>query len=224
MSFNGHSASPAESAPTLSVPPTSPIDDKKSHLNIWWILVAAVVLRLLIALLFVTFTIPLELGEPWYLQHGGDQRLMFSLAQSLIHGPAVRSVVGIGQALVMAPLIALTGASEYRDIVEPLTIINGLILGPLSVVVVGGLALKLARQRAVAALTAIIWAILPLLAYAAFFWHSESTVVRSAMVPKVGWLTGLSDPPATFFLLTAVFLLATVVSSDRPRFAAMLGA
>ena len=215
---------PASSAGLESSSPSSSVDGKKLAHNIWWILGAAAALRLLIALLFLTFTIPLELGEPWYLQHGGDQRLMFDLGQSLIHGPAIQSVVGIGQALVMAPLIALTGATDYPDIVQPLTILNGCILGPLSVLIVGGLALIMTRQRALSAIVAFFWAFLPLLAYGAFFWHPENTVVRSAMVPKVGWLTGLSDPPATFFLLAAVLLLARLISADRPRFYWLLAA
>lgn len=223
MSFNARSTAP-DGAATSSRFLSPPVGDHKFHRSFWWILGVGVGLRLLIALLFATFTIPLQLGEPWYLQHGGDQRLMFALAQSLIQGPVVQSVVGIGQALVMAPLIALTGASDYPGIVKSLTILNGLILGPLSVAVVGWLALTLTRRRAVAFATAFLWAVLPLLAYGGFFWHPESAVVRSAMVPKVGWLTGLSDPPATFFLLVAFALLAVVIVFGKYRFAAILGA
>jgi hypothetical protein len=224
MKSSAPPVSPAGSDSTSPVPQTTPVDDKKPHFNIWWILGTAAALRLLIALLFVTFTIPLELGQPWFLQHGGDQRLMFALGHSLIHGPTIQSVVGIGQALVMAPLIALTGATAYPEIVLPLTIVNGLILGPLSVLIVGGMALTLTRQKALTATAALFWAVLPLLAYGAFFWHPESAVVQSAMVPKIGWLTGLSDPPAAFFLLVAILLLAGLISAEQPPFSWMLAA
>jgi len=158
------------------------------------------------------------------LQHGGDQQWMFDLSRSLVDGLPIQSVVGIGQALVMAPFIAVANADSFPVIVKALTIVNGLILGPLSVLVVGGLALYLTRRRWIVVVSAAVWAVLPLIAYVAFFWHPEELIVRSAMVPKVGWLTGLSDPPAAFCLLVATLLLAVATRPDAPLFWLLVGA
>ncbi len=174
-------------------------------------LLALILARWALALAFILNLLPLELRDPvyrWYLQHGGDQEQMMSLARSILVGSPEESVVGLGQALVMLPWIALLHPTHYIEMVAPLVIINGFLLAGLSVLWVGGIARALTNSRTVTLGAATAWAFLPLAAYFGFFWHSEAVTLRSAMVPKVGWLNGLSDGPATFFLLLAVFLLA----------------
>ena len=169
--------------------------------------------RWALALTFILNLLPLELRDPvyrWYLQHGGDQEQMMRLAQSILVGSPEEAVVGLGQALVMLPWIALLRPSRYIEMVAPLVIINGFVLAGLSVLWVGSIARALTNSRTVALGSAALWAFLPLMAYFGFFWHPEAVALRSAMVPKVGWLNGLSDGPATFFLLLAVFLLTGV--------------
>lgn len=183
-------------------------------------LLALMLARWVLALAFILNLLPLELRDPvyhWYLQHGGDQEQMMSLARSILAGSPEESVVGLGQALVMLPWIALLHPTRYIEMVAPLVIINGFLLAGLSVLWVGGIARALTNSRAVALGAAAVWAFLPLAAYFGFFWHPEAVTLRSAMVPKVGWLNGLSDGPATFFLLLAVFLLAGVHGAASER-------
>lgn len=198
-------------------------------------LVLLLLARWLLDILFLLNVIPLEIRLGWHLHHGGDQEYMYDLARSLAEGVPEESVVGLGQALVMAPWVALLKPEAYIDIVVPLVIINGFILGGLSVLLVGGVARSvgdhLSRQSGgparaivdrVALIAAGIWAMLPLVAYFSFFWHPREAVMRSAAAPKLAWLNGLSDGPAVFFLLLATFLLARALQR-RAGFWRMLG-
>ena len=165
-------------------------------------------LRLVIALIFMLDILPLDLRFRWFLHHGGDQDDMMALAVSILDGNPQPSVVGIGQALVMIPWIVLFNTQNYFKIVAPLVLINGFLFGGLSVPVLGGIARRTTGDDRVALWSAALWAVLPLLTYFAFFWHFDPVLLRSANVPKIGWLNGLSDGPATFFLMLAVLLLA----------------
>jgi hypothetical protein len=62
-----------------------------------------------------------------------------------------------------------------------------------------------------------------LIAYFGFFWHFDPDIVRSSVVPKIGWLNGLSDPPPVFLMLLAVMLLARWLhTSEAPSWRRML--
>jgi hypothetical protein len=173
-------------------------------------------LRLALALLFMLNILPLELRWKWYLHHGGDQEVFLGLALSILKGQPQTTLVAIGQALMMMPWIVLLKPYNYFDIVVPLVLINGFLLGGLSVLLVGDMARRTTDRRGVATCAALAWAILPLLAYYGFFWHPAMLTLRAANVPKLGWLNGLADAPATFFMLLAVYLLARSLE-DRPH-------
>ena len=175
-----------------------------------------VIVRLALALLFMLNVLPLELRWKWYLHHGGDQEVILGLALSIVDGNPQPSLVGIGQALVMIPWIILLKPYNYFDIVVPLVLINGFLLGGLSIPLIGGIVRRTTGKDGVAALVALVWATLPLIVYYGFFWHFAGETVRSANVPKLGWLNGLADGPATFFLMLAVYLLA-LPPEDKPR-------
>jgi hypothetical protein len=172
--------------------------------------------RLILALLFMLNVIPLELRYKWYLHHGGDQEHFMNLAESILGGRPESVRVGIGQALVMLPWIALLKPYNYFELVAPLVVINGFILAGLSVLGVGGIARRTTGSDRVALWSAALWAFLPLLAYYSFFWHFDPVNVRSSTVPLVGWLNGLSDGPASFFLIVAVLLLAGSMAQEEP--------
>ncbi len=207
--------------PAASLRQASPRRSLPQSLQHWWdsldgvqrsLLILALV-RLLIALLFLLNVFPLELRYRWYLYHGGDQDQMMSLAQSIIDGLPERSVVGIGESLIMLPWIALLRPANILEFITPLVVIHGFLLGGISVLLVGGAARRLTGSPKIAIWAAAVWACLPLITYFSFFWHPDPVILRSAAVPRVGWLNSLSDGPATFFLLLALFCLARV--SDK---------
>ncbi len=179
--------------------------------------------RWLLCWLFLLNILPLDLRAGWYLHHGGDQDLMFSLARSIITGVPEESVVGIAQSLVMIPWVILLQPYYYVEMVVPLVVINGFLLGGLSVPVVGGIARAVTRDGRAALVAAGLWALLPLVAYFAFFWHPAAVVLSSSNVPKLAWLNGLSDGPATFFLLAATLILARSLGKREASFWAMVG-
>jgi len=207
----------------------------------WWssrsktekIIMGLAVLRVVIALIFMLNVLPLDRRFRWYLQHGGDQNEFLKLAISIIEGgePHI-TLVAIGPALMYVPWILLLYHGSYSyltqlyfEIVAPLVVINGFILGALSVLVIGSLARKVTRDDRVAVIAAGLWSILPLLAYFAFFWHFDAPLVRSATVPKVGWLNGLSDGPATFYVMVAAMALAFGINDGKGQpFWRMVGA
>ncbi len=196
-----------------------------SRSKVEWAFLGLALLRLLIVLVFMLDWLPLERRFGWYLQHGGDQNEFLRLAISMIEGGDLYiTIVAIGPALLYIPWIMLLYegafggeylAQIYFTIAPALVVINGFILGSLSVVVFGVLSRRLTKNDIVAVAATAIWAVLPLLTYFAFFWHPENSLVRSANVPKVGWLNGLSDGPATFFIMLAVMLLAMSLRDDK---------
>lgn len=175
-------------------------------------------LRWAINALLLLNILPLESRDGWYLHHGGDQELMLSLARSIVSGAPEESVVGLGQALVMIPWVVLLQPADSVALAAPMVLINGFLLGGLSVLLVGALARALFDEARVTLGAAALWALLPLGAYWAFVWHPANVLLRSTNVPKLGWLNGLSDGPAAFFLLLATVLLARL--GRHPRGAA----
>jgi hypothetical protein len=175
-----------------------------------------VLARMAIALLFLFNILPLDLREGWYLHHGGDQLEMMSLAQSIIGGTPKESVVGIGQALVMIPVILIMKPAIYNDMVVPLVIINGFIFAGHSILVTGSIARSILKRDRSAIWAAAIWMLTPLAAYFAFFWHFDPSTVRSATVPTLGWLNGLADGPAMLFLMLAIMPLAAKINDESP--------
>ena len=184
-------------------------------------LLALVLVRLAVITLFLLNVLPLERRDEvyrWYLQHGGDQETLLALARSILAGAPISTSVSIGQALMMAPWVALLRPAHYMEIVAPLVLVNGYLFGGLSVLLVGDLARTATGDRRAALLAAGLWALLPLFAYFAFFWHFDPVLLRSVTVPKVGWLNGLSDGPAAFFLLLGSVLLARLQREVEPGF------
>jgi hypothetical protein len=179
-----------------------------------------------LALLFLLNILPLGLRDGWFLYHEAGEEHIFALADSLAWGPPRPSPMSIAQPLVMLPWIRLLRPDRFADVIIPLALINGLLLGGLSVPVIGSVARHTLGSDRVAVWAAAVWAFLPLLAYCGFFWHTSPgpEIVRSTAVPRLGWLDGLTDGPAIFFSLLAILLLARIaVRPERATFRQMAG-
>jgi len=178
-------------------------------------LLALVLLRWVLDLLFWLDVIPLARRVGPLLYHGGDQLLMMDMAYLLRFGILKPAAVNIGQPLMLLPWSVILNTAIYDQVVIPATIINGFLFGGLSILVLGWLARHLIGQSAPALWAAALWAAIPLISYGLFFWHPEFETLRSITVPRWSWLVGLSDPPAAFFTMLAVLLLARVVDQGR---------
>lgn len=181
-------------------------------------LLGLMLLRLTLNTLFLLDVLPLDMRDPvyrFYLHHGGDQELMLMMARTALVGAPAEAVVAVGQPMMMIPWVLLLQPGSYIEMVVPMVIVNGYVFGGLSVLLVGGIARAATRSDRIAVWSAALWALLPLAAYGAFFWHPSNVVLRSSAVPEVGWLNGLSDGPATFWLLVSAFLLARLLNKRR---------
>jgi hypothetical protein len=185
------------------------------HRGLWLLAGGRIVLALLI--LQNVLPLPAEMRFGWYLHHGGDHLISYGLARAILGGAPTSEVIGIGQSLVMIPWIVLLKPSDYFDIVVPLVLINGFLLAGLSVIVVGLLAKYTTGNDRVSLWSGALWAAAPLFAYYGFFWHHAEETLRGSNVPKIGWLNGLSDPPATFFVLLAAMMIAQpLAKAEKP--------
>lgn len=206
--------------------PASPAAPCLHHDRVQIALLCLMLLRLLLDTLFLLNVLPLELRDPvyrFYLHHGGDQELMLRIARTIPVGAPVKAVVAIGQPLAMLPWVLILHPTTYIEMAAPMVIINGYVLGGLSVLLVGGIARIMTRSDRIALWSAALWALLPLAAYGAFFWHPANVELRSSAVPEVGWLNGLSDGPATFWLLVSTFVLARLLKRNETRFWPSIG-
>jgi hypothetical protein len=173
------------------------------------VLIGLVCLRLAMMSLLVLGIPSLIVKDGWYFHHGGDQDMMFDAAQSILAGQPKYTYVGAGMPLVMALFIQVFRAETYLDIVVPLVLLNGFLLGSASVVVLAVLARRLTGRRDLALASAALWAVLPYAFYAVFGLHRDAALLRDSYLPLLLWANGLSEAPSLFlYLLGLVLLLA----------------
>ncbi len=176
--------------------------------NRWLVIIGTLMLvRVLIGALFVVGYPRLESHMWFYFHHGGDQDYYFEHAQALAEGPLDYFAINVGLPAVMAVLIRLTGAVTYDGILTPMVLLNGFVLGTLSVLIIGLLAKRVFDSENLGLLTAGLWTFAPWLLYAAFGFHPQAKWLRAPYVPAMAWLNMNSDGPAIFFLLLGMLLL-----------------
>ncbi len=179
------------------------------------LLLGAVLLRIALIAAIVLRVIEVGQSVGWQFYHGGDERQLADLAVSLLQNDPIASPLNIAQPLWLAFWFRVLGVYDYWTALTPLVITNALILGPLSVGLVGALTWTAFRDRAAVVLAASGWALTPLLGVYGFFWHPSGDLLRDTSVPRLAWLNGLADGPAAFFLLLGV-LLVLLGTKKRP--------
>ncbi|HJL69794.1 MAG TPA: hypothetical protein QGI30_02910, partial [Anaerolineales bacterium] len=127
-------------------------------------------LRLLIVLLLIVGFPPLESHDGWYFHHGGDQNYYFDYGDVLARGTFARYFsVNLGMPALMALAIRVTGASTFSALLPLVVLLNGFLLGGLSVLVVGRLAARLTRHERCGYLAGGLWALMPWLLWLLFW-------------------------------------------------------
>jgi hypothetical protein len=181
-------------------------------------LLAAMLLRWAIGLALLLDVPHLEFhARTWYFHTGGDQHDYFELALNLLRGERASNPVGLGAALPMVPLVALTGATDYRQILWPLVLLNGFVFGGLSVVLIGLIGRDYTADRRAGALAAALWAALPVPLYLVLGLHWDAEAVRASAIPKIMWLNGISDGHAAIGMLLGVWLLGRGLDGGKAR-------
>jgi hypothetical protein len=181
-------------------------------------LLAAMLLRWAIGLALLLDVPHLEFhARTWYFHTGGDQHDYFELAVSLLRGERAPNPVGLGAALPMVPLVALTDATDYRQILWPLVLLNGFVFGGLSVVLIGLIGRDYTADRRAGALAAALWATLPVPLYLVLGLHWRAEAVRASVIPKIMWLNGISDGHAAIGMLLGVWSLGRGLNRGKTR-------
>ncbi len=192
--------------------------------RLWRIgLPALLVARLLMSLLLMANVPRLMIHVGWYFYHGGDQDTYYNLARALADNAPQATTVGIGMPLLMAGLLRLTHAPDYFGILPALVILDGFVLGTLSVWVMAQLALALTLSRAQALAAAALWTFSPYLLWVALGLHREAEVLRNAYVPRQLWMNGLTDGPSLLLAMIGLWLVAARWRDGRARWMLLAG-
>lgn len=162
--------------------------------------------------------------DGWYFHHGGDQELMFNAALSILQGKPAVTYIGAGVPLIVAFWLRVFHASDYLEIIVPLVLVNGFLLGSLSVALIGVLAQRLTGRRDVGLISAAAWALLPYLLYAVFGLHRDAELFRDSYVPFMLWANGLSEGPSLFLFLLGMLMALEALETKSGWMMALAGA
>lgn len=189
-------------------------------------LLALMALRAAMIVSMVAWNLPpLQSHIGWYFHHGGDQDYYFAYAEKLLEGSFDQFfAVNLGESALMTIPIVLWGAQSYEDLLAYAVIINGFMLGTLSIALVGRITWLVSRNSAAALLAAGVWASTPLLIWL-FFWPFPNGIwLQAPHVPGSAWLQALPDGPAVFFSLGGLYLVLRAFEAEHWPLALAAGA
>jgi hypothetical protein len=138
----------------------------------------------------------------WLYHHGGDATFYWSDAHALGHLQLPRTEIGYLVSIVWAPAAAVLGPSLLSGLPFVL-LLNGLVLLPLSLLLLYGVAERLAG-RLFGLFAAALWLVLPLLAYKMVRPDSRGPFLDIFLAGAVG-LNGLGDFPSLVACLAAAW-------------------
>jgi hypothetical protein len=156
----------------------------------------------------------------WVYYHGGDQ-IWFTTSGWLLGrlelAPTEASYLW---PLVQAPITMLTGPT-YVQALPPLVLLNVLVLGPVALLCVYGIAARIAG-RLLGYWAALLWVLAPYAAIPLFVdrYHEKWT---EQFLPQATGLTAMADYPSMVTLLAAAFFVTRSLSPDRVTDAALAG-
>lgn len=179
------------------------------------ILLGFALVRITIVLLLVVEIPPLWSHQGWYFHHGGDQDYYLQYAQSILNRDYQAYAVQIGYPLVLSGLMRLTNSGSFEALLPWVVSLQGLILAPLSVFVVGWCVHLLTRKWRWAYLSAGLWALMPILIWVVLGFHPAEKVVRGPYVPAVAWLQMVPDGITAFLGILAFYMFLLVQKADR---------
>jgi len=156
----------------------------------------------------------------WVYYQGGDQ-IWFTTTGWLLSGLEVAPTeASYLWPLVQAPITLLTGPS-YVQALPPLVLLNVLVLGPIALLCVYGIATRIAG-RLLGYWAALLWVLAPYAAIPLFVdrYHEKWT---EQFLPQATGLTAMADYPSMVTLLAAAFFVTRSLSADRVTDAALAG-
>jgi hypothetical protein len=147
----------------------------------------------------------------WVFYQGGDQIWLLTTGWLLGQGEIAPAYTGYGWPLAAAPIMQLVGPG-FVEAMPPVIALNVLVLGPLLLWAVHGLAER-AAGRAFALLAAAAWVVLPFAAIPLWRQDYHERYVEQFLPGALG-LTGLADYQSTVLLAVAALLFLRALDGD----------
>ncbi|MGH3070809.1 MAG: hypothetical protein ACRDNB_00900 [Gaiellaceae bacterium] len=157
-------------------------------------------------------------GWLWY--QGGDQIWLLTTGWLLGDGELAPTYTGYGWPLVVAPLMQITGPS-FVTAMPAVIALNVLVLGPLALWAIYGLAARIAG-RAFGLLAAAVWVVLPFAVVPLWRDDYHERYIEQFLPGALG-LTGLADYQSMVLLLVAALLFVRGLETEAPRDALAAG-
>jgi hypothetical protein len=156
----------------------------------------------------------------WVWFQGGDQIWLTTQGWLLGHLELPPTEIGYLWSLLLAPLMWFTGPT-YVQALPPLVVLQVLVLGPLAVLCVYGIACRIGG-RPLGYWTAFLWVVAPFAAIPLFVerYHERWT---EHFVPQALGLTAMSDFPSTVLVLGSALFLVRSLDPGRLTDAALAG-
>ena len=139
----------------------------------------------------------------WLFYQGGDQIWLLTTGWLLGAGELAPTYTGYGWPLLVAPVMRLTGPG-FVSAMPPVIAFNVLVLGPLALWAVYGLAARIAG-RAFGLLSAAVWVVLPFAVIPLWRDDYHERYVEQFLPGALG-LTGLADYQSMVLLLLVALL------------------
>jgi hypothetical protein len=182
-------------------------------------LVAVAVLAVVQWLAILIFALTVR-HNGWLFYQGGDQIWLLTTGWLLGGGDLAPTYTGYGWPVAVAPLMQLTGPS-FVTAMPPVIALNVLVLGPLALWAVYGLAARIAG-RAFGLLAAALWVVLPFAVIPLWRDDYHERYIEQFLPGALG-LTGLSDYQSMVLLLVGALLFMRTLETRAPLDAAAAG-
>lgn len=175
-----------------------------------WVLMLSIAMLLHwgVLLLFALDVIPQTTKNPccsYHFHHGGDEFGYWIQTQALLSGEFEANKFPLGFPMLLVPLYWLLQPATISTFIQPVALFWSAVMFPLMQLMLAWLAHQLSGRAWVAWATAILVALLPLLAWLGFnlVWNAEMAEIIAI---HFTWAQMLSDGPAAFFTVLAVAL------------------
>ena len=156
----------------------------------------------------------------WLFYQGGDQIWLLTTGWLLGHGDLAPTYTGYGWPLAVAPIMRLTGSS-FVNAMPPVIVLNVLVLGPLALWAVHGLAARIAG-RGFALVAATAWVVMPFAVIPLWRQDYHERYIEQFLPGALG-LTGLADYQSMVLLLVGALLFLRALETGAALDAAATG-
>jgi hypothetical protein len=169
---------------------------------------------------FVLLTARRTVHNHWLFPQGGTATYFYAAAGSLAHGHVPAAQVGYGWPLLTSP-IARAAGRIFVDGLPPLVLVQTLVLVPVALLAVYGIARRTAGPI-LGYVAAAGWVFIPYAVIPLFVASYRPTYKEQLLPPALG-LTGLSDLASMVCVLAAAYFVVTSLDTRAPLPAALAG-